>query len=148
MRAVLQRVNAASVTVDQRIIGQIGVGVCAFVGVARDDEARDASWLAEKVVEARLFEDADGKMNRSLRDVRGELLAVSQFTLLGDLRRGRRPSFDQAMEPEGARLLFEAFCEACRQSVGVQTGQFRATMLVSLENQGPVTLLLDSKKTF
>ena len=124
------------------------MGLCALVGVEQGDTERDAAWLAQKVVEARVFEDEAGKMNRSLCEVQGQLLAVSQFTLLGDLRRGRRPSFDQAMEPAAAERLFDTFCGHCRQVVPVQTGRFRAMMQVALVNAGPVTLLLDSRKTF
>ena len=148
MRSVLQRVSRAAVRVDDQVVGEIELGLCALVGVEREDTERDAVWLAEKVVEARVFEDDAGKMNRSLRDVGGALLAVSQFTLLGDLRRGRRPSFDSAMQPSGAELLFTAFCDYCRRSVRVETGRFRTMMQVELVNAGPVTLLLDSKKAF
>jgi D-aminoacyl-tRNA deacylase len=148
MRCVLQRVSHARVTVDGRVVGEIGQGSCALLGVARDDGLADAEWLARKVVEARIFEDGTGNMNRSLADVGGALLVVSQFTLLGDLRRGRRPSFDLAMRAEAAQPLIEAFCEVCRRVVSVQTGQFRAQMKVALVNEGPVTLLLDSQKSF
>lgn len=148
MRCVLQRVREASVSVDGAIVGRIGPGLCALVGAARDDTAQDVAWLAEKVVQLRVFEDKDGKMNRSLVDIQGELLVVSQFTLLGDARRGRRPSFDLAMGPEQAARLLELFCETCRRSVPVETGRFRAEMQVALVNEGPVTVLLDSKKTF
>jgi len=145
---VLQRVTQARVTVDEGVVGEIGLGLCALVGVEQGDSERDASWLAHKIIGARIFEDDAGKMNRSLREVEGQLLAVSQFTLLGDLRRGRRPSFDQAMEPGAAEQLFDAFCDVCRQSVRVETGRFRAMMQVALVNAGPVTMLLDSRKAF
>jgi D-aminoacyl-tRNA deacylase len=149
MRAVLQRVKFAHVQVDGETVGAIGAGLCVLVGVGEDDAEDDARWLADKVVSARIFEDADGKMNRSVVDVGGELLAVSQFTLYGDLRSGRRPSFSAAAPPERAQPLFDAFCAQCRQhGVQVQTGRFRAHMEVQLQNTGPVTLLLDSKKTF
>jgi len=148
VRSVLQRVTSASVTVEGEVVSEIDAGLCALVGVERDDTEVDAVWLAQKVLSARVFEDEAGKMNRSLVDVAGELLAVSQFTLLGDLRRGRRPSFDQAMEPRAAEQLFEAFCEQCRAVVPVRTGRFRKMMQVALVNAGPVTLLLDSRKVF
>lgn len=149
MRAVVQRVTRASVRVDEALVGEIEAGLCVLVGVAREDAEADAAVLAEKIVGLRIFEDREGKMNQSLTDVGGSLLAVSQFTLLGDTRRGKRPSFTEAMEPEGANRLFEHFCERCRAlGVPVQTGKFRAHMLVELANDGPVTILLDSKKTF
>ena len=149
MRAVVQRVSRAQVTVAGEQVGAIAGGLCVLVGVARGDEERDATWLAEKVCLARVFSDAEGKMNRSLVDEGLSMLAVSQFTLLGDLRRGRRPSFSEAMEPEGAARLFQAFCGECRKrGVLVETGRFRAEMEVELVNTGPVTLLLDSKRLF
>jgi D-tyrosyl-tRNA(Tyr) deacylase len=137
------------VRVDSAIVGEIQAGLCVLVGVAREDAAGDADALAEKVVGLRIFEDADGKMNQSLTDVGGSLLAVSQFTLLGDTRRGKRPSFTDAMEPALANQLFEQFCARARAlGVTVETGKFRAHMLVELANDGPVTILLDTKKTF
>jgi D-tyrosyl-tRNA(Tyr) deacylase len=146
---VLQRVTQASVTVGGDVTGVIGLGICALVGVANDDHDEDAEWLAEKVVGARLFVDAGDKMNLDLAQVGGAILAISQFTLLGDLRRGRRPSFSAAMEPVEAARLFERFCDACRaRGVRVQTGRFRAHMEVEIHNSGPVTLLLDSRRTF
>ncbi len=149
MRAVVQRVSRASVTVGDELVASVGRGLCVLVGVGTTDEGSDADLLADKVVGLRIFEDAGGKMNLSLADVGGELLAVSQFTLLGDARKGKRPSFVDAMEPEGARALFERFCERCRASgVPVSTGRFRAEMQVELVNEGPVTILLDSRRTF
>lgn len=149
MRAVVQRVSRASVTVGDERVASVGRGLCVLVGVGRTDDGADADLLADKVVGLRIFEDAAGKMNLSLADVGGELLAVSQFTLLGDARKGKRPSFVDAMEPEGARSLFERFCERCRASgVSVSTGRFRAEMQVELVNEGPVTILLDSRRTF
>lgn len=149
MRAVVQRVKWANVTVDSETVGAIETGLCVLVGVAESDQDQDARWLAEKVVLARIFEDDAGKMNRSLLDVGGELLAISQFTLCGDLRSGRRPSFAAAAAPERAQPLFDAFCAHCSaQGVRVSTGRFRAHMEVQLQNTGPVTLLLDSAKTF
>jgi D-tyrosyl-tRNA(Tyr) deacylase len=149
MRAVVQRVKWANVTVDSETVGAIETGLCVLVGVAESDQDQDARWLAEKVVLARIFEDDAGKMNRSLLDVGGELLAISQFTLCGDLRSGRRPSFAAAAAPERAQPLFDAFCGYCSaQGARVSTGRFRAHMEVQLQNTGPVTLLLDSAKTF
>jgi D-tyrosyl-tRNA(Tyr) deacylase len=149
MRAVLQRVSQARVEVAGEIVGQIELGICALVGVASDDTQRDAEWLAEKVCSARIFEDDAGKINLSVLDVAGRLLAISQFTLLGDLRRGNRPSFGAAMAPQPARELFEAFCERARAlGVGVATGRFRSEMQVHLVNEGPVTVLLDSRRQF
>jgi len=139
-------VRHAKVTVDSEVTGSIEHGLCVLVGVSREDEERDAVALADKVVGLRIFEDDAGKMNRALADVGGRLLAVSQFTLLGDASRGRRPSFANAMEPEGARRLFERFCAECRtRGVEVETGRFRAHMLVELANDGPVTLILDTR---
>ncbi|MEZ4225514.1 MAG: D-aminoacyl-tRNA deacylase [Polyangiaceae bacterium] len=149
MRAVVQRVSQASVSVGGATVGQVGVGLVVLVGVAREDGDADAEFLADKVVGLRIFEDDAGKMNRSVQDVGGGVLAVSQFTLLGDVRKGRRPSFGDAMEPERARQLFEVFCAACRrQGVQVETGRFREHMLVELSNDGPVTILIDSKRLF
>ncbi len=149
MRAVLQRVSEASVEVEGKIVGQIGAGLCALVGVAEGDTEADAAWLAQKVVELRVFEDEQGKMNRSLLDVKGELLAISQFTLLGDARQGRRPGYSTAAAPELAQPLYAKVCAAARAlGVTVAEGVFRATMKVRIVNEGPVTLLLDSKKLF
>lgn len=149
MRAVLQRVRWAKVEVDNQVTGEIADGICALIGVGQGDGEQDAQWLAEKVATARIFEDDAGKMNRSLLDQSGALLAISQFTLYGDLRRGRRPSFSDAMEPVRAQELFETFCAACRtRGLRVETGRFRAHMEVTLNNTGPVTLLLDSHKLF
>jgi D-tyrosyl-tRNA(Tyr) deacylase len=131
------------------VVGEIGPGICAMVGVGKGDTEREAIWLAEKILNARFFRDDQDKMNRSLLDYGGGLLAISQFTLYGDLRRGNRPSFGTAMDPEPARALFERFCEHARSlGVAVQTGRFRATMAVESLNDGPVTLLLDSAKAF
>jgi D-aminoacyl-tRNA deacylase len=147
MRAVVQRVSRASVCVGGQTVSSIGKGLLVLLGVGKDDERKDVAWLAEKVVGLRVFEDAAGKMNLSLTEVGGELLVVSQFTLLGDVRKGKRPSFTDAMEPERANLLYQEFCAACRAlSVEVSEGVFRAQMQVELLNEGPVTLLLDSKK--
>ena len=149
MRAVLQRVTRAQVSVDGEVIGQIGPGLVILLGVAQGDTQADVDWMAEKVIQLRLFEDAAGKTNLSTKDVAGGLLVISQFTLLADCRNGRRPSFTAAAPPEEANQLYEAFVAACRQSgLPVQTGKFRANMQVELVNDGPVTVMLDSKKTF
>ena len=149
MRAVVQRVTWAKVSVSGEIVGQIGAGLCALVGVGRDDTETDAEALADKVVGLRVFEDDEGKMNKSLLEVGGSLLAISQFTLFGDARKGRRPSFGDAMEPGRAQELFERFCfHSKNQGTLVETGRFRAEMLVELANDGPVTLLIDTKKLF
>lgn len=149
MRAVVQRVSRASVTVEGEVVGRVDAGLCMLVGVGKNDSEADADALADKVIALRIFEDAEGKMNESLKDSGGALLAISQFTLFGDARKGRRPSFTDAMEPVRANLLFERFCSRCRESgVRVATGRFRAHMLVELVNDGPVTILLDTEKTF
>lgn len=149
MRAVVQRVRRASVRVGDEVVGEIGAGLCVLVGVSRDDVDADADGLADKVLGLRIFEDDEGKMNRSLLETGGALLAVSQFTLFGDARKGRRPSFIEAMEPVRANELFERFCQKCRAGgAEVATGRFRAEMLVELANDGPVTILLDTKRTF
>ena len=149
MRAVVQWVSEASVTVEGRITGQVGAGLCVLLGVESGDDEAAAVWMADKVVELRIFEDEAGKMNRSLKDTGGALLAISQFTLLGDARTGRRPAFTAAARPEVAQPLYARFCALCREKgVRVEEGVFRATMQVRIINEGPVTLLLDSKKTF
>lgn len=149
MRAVVQRALRAAVRVDGNTVGQIDAGLCVLVGVARDDAESDADALAGKVVGLRIFEDEAGKMNRDVLEVGGAVLAISQFTLLGDVRKGRRPSFGDAMEPERANVLFERFCAACRElGARVETGRFRAHMEVELTNDGPVTILVDSKRAF
>ena len=149
MRAVVQRVSRASVVVEERVIGEIGMGLLVLLGVHKNDAEADADYLAEKIAGLRVFEDSDGKMNRSVVDVGGAVLAVSQFTLYGDVRRGKRPSFDDAARPERARELYEYFVLKIRQnSLRCETGQFQAMMSVSLVNHGPVTMLLDSSKLF
>lgn len=146
MRAVLQRVSRAKVTVAGEVVGEIGRGLLVLLGVAQGDTHADAQQLADKTVQLRIFDDTDGKMNLSVADVKGSVLVVSQFTLLGDCRKGRRPSFIQAAPPELAEQLYEAFVAAIGvQGIPVQTGRFRAMMDVELVNDGPVTLLLDSK---
>ena len=149
MRAVVQRVSSASVAVDGATIGAIDAGLLVLLGVAVDDAEADADYLADKIGGLRVFEDADGKMNRSVADVGGAVLAVSQFTLFGDVRRGKRPSFDAAARPAQAQRLYEYFVARVR-SMGLrcETGKFQAMMNVELVNNGPVTILLDSKKLF
>ena len=147
MRVVVQRVAEAQVSVDGAVVGRIGRGFLVLVGAERGDGAKDVEYLAEKVVGLRIFEDADKKMNLDLAAVGGGLLAVSQFTLLGDCRKGRRPSFAHAEAPEIATRLFDAFVDAVRRrGVPVETGVFGARMAVALVNDGPVTLLLDSRR--
>ena len=149
MRAVVQRVQHAQVTVDGDRVGSIALGICVFVGVGNGDSELDAAALADKVVGLRIFEDAAGKMNLSLLEVGGALLAVSQFTLFGDVRRGKRPSFSEALEPVRAEFLFSLFCEECRKrGATVETGRFRTQMQVTLENDGPVTILIDTERAF
>lgn len=149
MRAVVQRVSQASVVVDQKTVGEIELGYLILLGVEQADESKDAEWLANKVSGLRIFEDPDGLMNLDIQQVDGRVLVVSQFTLLGDCRKGRRPSFVAAARPEKANALYQEFCERLRQlDIHVETGQFQTTMQVSLVNEGPVTMLLDSQKTF
>lgn len=149
MRAVLQRVQRASVTVDGRVVGAIGQGLLVLLGVGRDDTDRDTEYVAAKIRDLRLFPDAKGRMNRSVAEVDGAVLVVSQFTLFGDCRRGRRPSYSAAAPPDRARELYEALLERLRQhGLPVQAGEFQAMMDVELINDGPVTVLLDSGRDF
>ena len=149
MRAVVQRVSRASVTVDGEITGKIGKGLLVLLGVSTDDEESDAVYLLDKIINLRIFEDAGGKMNLSLAETSGELLVVSQFTLYGDTRRGRRPSYIEAAAPEKANQLYGFFVAEARKQIGrVETGRFQAMMDVELVNDGPVTILLDSRKLF
>jgi D-tyrosyl-tRNA(Tyr) deacylase len=150
MRAVVQRVSTARVRIDDRVAGAIDRGLLVFVGVARDDTADDVSYVVRKVLELRVFEGEDGKpMDRSVAEIRGGVLVVSQFTLYGDVRRGRRPSFDQAARPDDARACYEDFVRQLRAAhTPVATGEFQAMMQVDLVNDGPVTVLVDSRKQF
>lgn len=149
MRAVVQRVSRARVTISEWTSGEIGLGLLVLLGVGHEDSETDATYLAEKIAGLRIFEDSDGKMNRSVQDVAGSVLAVSQFTLYGDVRRGKRPSFDAAAPPEHAHRLYEFFVERIRASgLRCETGRFQEMMQVELVNEGPVTILLDSGKTF
>jgi len=149
MRAVIQRVSRASVSVDGKIVGQIGQGLLVLLGVSRTDAESAADYLAEKIAGLRIFEDSAGKMNLSLAEIKGAVLLVSQFTLYGDVRRGKRPSFDAAVPPEQARKLYEYMVERLRAlGINCQTGVFQAMMQVELVNDGPVTILLDSEKGF
>lgn len=149
MRAIVQRVDRADVTVDGKVTGSISQGLLVLVGVTDTDTEKDIQYLADKVTGLRIFEDAEGKINLSVKDIGGEILSVSQFTLYGDCRKGKRPSFDKAANPEMADAYYEKFNELCRQQgLKVETGIFRAHMLVGLVNNGPVTIILDSNKIF
>jgi D-aminoacyl-tRNA deacylase len=149
MRAVVQRVTRASVTIDEEVVGEIGNGLVVLLGIARDDTKDDADYLAPKIVALRIFDDAEGRMNVSVKDIDGGLLVVSQFTLYGDVRRGLRPSWSDAAAPEIAEPLYDYFVESSRKLLGrVETGSFRKMMQVELVNDGPVTILLDSRKMF
>ena len=149
MRAVLQRVRRADVTVDGACIGKIEQGLLVFLGVEQGDGESDLDYIVSKVCGMRIFEDDEGKMNRSVEDVGGSILAVSQFTLMGDARKGRRPSFVKAGSPADAKQLYEKAIEKFRATgIPIETGEYQAEMQVSLVNDGPVTILLDSKKTF
>ncbi|HEX6503533.1 MAG TPA: D-aminoacyl-tRNA deacylase [Terriglobales bacterium] len=149
MRAVVQRVSRARVTVDSQVTGEIGPGLLVLLAVGQGDSQAAADYLADKIAGLRIFEDEQGKMNRSVTDVGGAVLAVSQFTLYGDVRRGRRPSFDAAASPEQARQLYEYFVERLRAAgLRCETGKFQEMMNVELVNDGPVTILLDSAKDF
>jgi len=149
MRAVVQRVTRGKVTVDGEVTGEIKQGLVVLLGIARDDTKEDADYLAPKIIALRIFDDADGRMNVSVKDLDGGLLIVSQFTLYGDVRRGLRPSWSDAAAPEIAEPLYDYFVESSRKLLGrVETGSFRKMMQVELVNDGPVTILLDSRKTF
>ena len=149
MRSVVQRVRHASVTVNGEVVGEISAGLLVLLAVGKEDGEKDSAWMVEKLVGLRIFEDGEGKMNRSVLDVGGEILLVSQFTLYGDCRSGKRPSFTTAAAPARAKELFEKSVEGIhRRGLHVETGTFQADMDVELINDGPVTLLLDSEKKF
>lgn len=149
MRAVVQRVVKSKVSVDDEVTGEIENGLMVLLGVTHDDTDKDITYLADKIVNLRIFEDENGKMNISLLDKGGDLLVVSQFTLYGDCRRGKRPGFDKAARPETAERFYNKFVEACKgYKIKVETGKFQARMMVEIHNDGPVTILLDSKKEF
>lgn len=149
MRAVVQRVAYSKVTVDGDVTGEIQKGLNVLLGIGQEDSEKDIEYLAEKIINLRVFEDSSGKMNLSLLDVNGELLIVSQFTLYGDCRKGKRPSYDKAARPEIADGIYNKFVDYCKQyGIKVQTGKFQAMMMVEIQNDGPVTLLIDSKKSF
>jgi D-tyrosyl-tRNA(Tyr) deacylase len=149
MRAVVQRVSSSCVKVEGEVVGEIGKGLMVLLGISKGDNIEDVMYTKDKLLNLRIFEDSEEKMNLSLRDVNGELLIVSQFTLYGDCRKGRRPNFMEALSGEEAKKLYEIFVEECRKVIPkVETGVFGAMMDVSLVNDGPVTLLLDSKKNF
>lgn len=149
MRSVVQRVTRASVRVEGEAVGKIGAGLLILFGVGEKDGPGDLDWIVDKIVGLRIFEDEEGKMNRSVQDASGEILMVSQFTLYGDCRKGKRPSFSTAAPPEQAKVLFEQAVEKIREyGIQVETGVFQAEMQVELVNDGPVTLLLDSEKKF
>ncbi|CEQ31884.1 D-tyrosyl-tRNA(Tyr) deacylase [[Clostridium] sordellii] len=149
MRAVVQRVASSKVIVDESTIGEINKGLLILLGVTHEDTSKDVDYLLDKIVNLRIFEDENDKMNLSLKDVNGELLVVSQFTLYGDCRKGRRPNFTNAAKPDLATSLYEEFIDkAKKEGIKVETGKFGAHMMVDLVNDGPVTILIDSEKTF
>ncbi|MEF9991010.1 MAG: D-aminoacyl-tRNA deacylase [Romboutsia sp.] len=149
MRAVVQRVSSSKVTVDEAITGEISKGLLVLLGVTHEDSSSDVDYMIDKILNLRIFEDENDKMNLSLKDVGGELLVVSQFTLYGDCRKGRRPSFSSAAKPDMANELYEEFIEKAKaEGINIGTGKFAAHMMVELTNDGPVTMLLDSTKIF
>lgn len=149
MRAVVQRVSKSSVTVEENMVGKIGKGLMVLLGIQEEDTEKDVKYMVEKILNLRIFEDEHEKMNDSLLDIKGELLVVSQFTLMGDCKKGRRPSFSTAARPEIANELYEKFVDMARENgVTTETGQFQADMKVDILNDGPVTLLIDSNKVF
>ncbi|HAR96162.1 MAG TPA: D-tyrosyl-tRNA(Tyr) deacylase [Deltaproteobacteria bacterium] len=146
MKAVIQRVKSASVTVDGQEVACIGAGLLVLVGIGKGDRENDLNWIVEKMINLRIFEKEEGRLDYSLLDIQGDLLLVSQFTLFGDCRKGRRPSFSEAMGSDEARIMFGQFVEAAKKRIAnVQTGVFQASMEVALVNDGPVTIILDSK---
>jgi len=148
LRSVVQRVTSSSVSTDGEVIGKIDSGLCVLLGVANDDTEKDAEWTVNKIIGLRIFEDQEGKMNKSLLDIGGSILLVSQFTLYGDCRKGRRPSFIGAAAPEVANSLYEKCCDLFRKmNVNLETGKFRSYMQVNIANDGPVTLIIDSPRS-
>lgn len=148
MRAVVQRVKSSKVVVKNKIVGEIGKGYAVLLGVEKDDTIEDAVYISEKLLNLRIFEDENDKLNLSVKDVEGSMLIVSQFTLFGDVRKGRRPSFINAARPEEANFLYDKVCDLVLESVPVERGIFRADMEFTIVNDGPVTILIDSKKNF
>lgn len=149
MRAVVQRVNSSKVEVDGKVIGKIGKGLNVLLGISKEDNDEDVTYMRDKILNLRIFEDQNGKLNKSLLDVKGDILIISQFTLYGDCRKGRRPSFIEALNGDEAKQIYEKFVSKCTDLVDtVETGKFGADMLVSIENDGPVTIIIDSKKKF
>lgn len=149
MRAVVQRVSYSKVTVDGVLVGEIQKGLNVLLGIGQEDSQKDIEYVAEKIVNLRIFEDTNNKMNLSLLDVKGEIIVISQFTLYGDCRKGKRPSYDKAARPEIAEEIYNQFLEYLKKfDILVQTGKFQAMMMVDIRNDGPVTLLIDSKKEF
>ncbi len=148
MRAVVQRVKKSSVSIDGKKISEINKGYNVLLGIEKDDENEDMDYIINKLLNIRLFDDEDGKINLSIKDVCGEILVVSQFTLIGDARKGRRPSFFNAKNPDDARKMYNDFVEKLKENITVKTGEFQADMDVEIINDGPVTILLDSKKIF
>ncbi len=148
MRAVVQRVKNAQVTTEGRIVGSVGHGLLVFLGIEENDSQADLQYICDKLIGLRIFEDTEEKMNLSVVDINGSILLISQFTLCGDVRRGRRPSFTTAARPETAKPLYEQSIELLRKTIPVETGEFQAIMDVALTNDGPVTILIDSKRVF
>lgn len=149
MRAVVQRVKYSKVEINGEVVGEINKGLNVLLGISREDTEENITYLKDKILNLRIFEDENGKLNKSLIDVEGELLIVSQFTLYGDCRKGRRPSFIEALGGDEAEKMYEEFVRQCRETIPkVETGKFGADMLVTIENDGPVTLMIDSNKTF
>lgn len=146
MKAIIQRVKVASVMVEGKLISQIGKGILVFLGIERDDKTEDADYIAKKIINMRIFEDSSGKMNLSIRDINGEIMVVSEFTLAGNCRKGNRPSFDNAMAPEEAQKIYNYFIENLKKSgLPIKEGSFRSFMHVSLINEGPATFILDTR---
>jgi D-tyrosyl-tRNA(Tyr) deacylase len=149
MRGVVQRVNYAKLSIDNKLYSEISKGLIVYLGIGKDDTAKDIQYLSDKILNLRIFEDSDEKLNLSLLDIKGDLLIVSQFTLYGDCRKGRRPSFDSAAKPQDAKVLYEQFVDECTKFIpNTKTGVFQANMTIDYANDGPVTMILDSTKLF